>query len=114
MRLIFILSLIVSVSYGSNIDKRSFNYHNQYRSAPKKCNNKTTTIAVIDTGFGFVKNIKNAHLCKYGHKDFTAGTDISTDYNTVSPVPKDYDGHGTNIVGIIDKYAIKGNLNFCL
>lgn len=54
---------------------------------------KFITVAVIDTGLD--KNIKGYEngICKMGHKDFT-GTGLH-----------DIHGHGTNISGLIHKYA---------
>lgn len=80
------------------------------------CTGKPTVIAVIDTGFGFGfdeygKN--HVKLCKYGHKNFT-GEAYSSDFHTVDPVPIDNHGHGTNITGIIDKYAKSKNINYCI
>ena len=80
------------------------------------CTGKPTVIAVIDTGFGFGfdeygKN--HVRLCKYGHKNF-ASEAYSSDFHTVDPVPIDNHGHGTNIVGIIDKYAKAKNINYCI
>lgn len=65
-------------------------------------NDKKIIIAVIDTGFGYEGLGKQAKLCKFGHKDFTTEYTTVPGYNTVSPIPKDFTGHGTNIVGIID------------
>lgn len=55
-------------------------------------------IAVIDSGFDFSKSSK-VKLCESGHKDFTG-------YGL-----HDVHGHGTNVAGLIDKYA-KGD--YCL
>lgn len=56
-------------------------------------------VAVIDTGLQ-LSHFKDIKLCKSGHKDFTGeGFD-------------DINGHGTNIAGLITKYA--KNDNYCL
>lgn len=64
---------------------------------------KLIKIAVIDTGFGYKGHGKEAKLCKDGHKDFT---------NHNVGVPMDYDGHGTNIVGLIEQ-SLK-TINYCI
>lgn len=73
---------------------------------------KPIVIAVIDSGFGYTKeSLSEKHLCKYGHKDFTNDQEWTKDLNTVTKVPLDQYGHGTHMVGIIDKVA--GNGNYC-
>jgi len=70
-------------------------------------------IAVIDTGFGYdnAGAWGNNRLCRYGHRDFTnLGSKLFLGIST--PVPKDNDSHGTNIVGVIQDTA--GPLNFCI
>ena len=64
-------------------------------------NDRYITIAVIDTGLrkDIVEQGYSKGICKIGHKDFT-GTGINDDH-----------GHGTNISGLIHKYA-KG-LKYC-
>ena len=69
-------------------------------------------VAVIDTGFGYQGKGKEAKLCKYGHKNFTNITDYSMEYGTKDPIPADNHGHGTNIVGIIEKFA--NNAPYCI
>jgi subtilisin family serine protease len=64
---------------------------------------KQVKIAVIDTGFGYKGHGKGAKLCVDGHKDFTAKT---------TGVPKDNIGHGTNVVGLIEK-SLK-TVNYCI
>lgn len=72
---------------------------------------KIKTVAVIDTGFGYQDKGHDAPLCQYGHRDFTK--DGSTrNYGTNTPVPIDFNGHGTNIVGLIARYAKKSN--YCI
>ncbi len=58
---------------------------------------KVIKIAVIDTGFGSKGKHYNAPLCPTGHKDFT------TDQIYYKNVPVDVSGHGTNVVGVIEK-----------
>src|SRR5271165_7096274 len=55
-------------------------------------------IAVIDTGYGYQGKGSKAHLCKYGHRDFTGDDEYNHKNLTADPVPKDtVHGHGTNI-----------------
>lgn len=74
--------------------------------------NKTLTVAVVDTGFGYHDLGHSAPLCKYGHKDFSKDSKLSMAYGTKVPVPMDMNSHGTNVAGLIAKYA--GNNNYCL
>lgn len=72
------------------------------------------TVAVIDTGFGYSRLSKNSpHLCKFGHKDFTRERSFDLEQNTVDAVPMDYNGHGTNIAGVIVNNVPK-NVKFCI
>ena len=73
---------------------------------------KPIVIAVLDTGFGFNNEGHVAHLCKYGHKDFTKDRQLTKDYGTVDAVPHDNQGHGTNIVGLIQQFA-KSEVGYC-
>jgi serine protease len=76
--------------------------------------NKPVVIAVIDTGFGAGwAGEETAHLCKFGHKDFTGGK-LSDKFHTVDQVPVDHHGHGTHIVGTIDQYAGVNSKNYCI
>lgn len=61
---------------------------------------KQITVAVIDTGFDYFKK-NQVRLCPTGHKDFSG-----TGLNDISKVK-----HGTNVSGLIDKYA--KNANYC-
>jgi subtilisin family serine protease len=80
--------------------------------ATESCKEEPIKVAVIDTGFDFGGQvIPNAHLCNYGHEDFTDGETIK-DPKLWSAIPMDVTGHGTNIVGLINKYA--GNANYCI
>lgn len=63
---------------------------------------KTLTIAVIDTGFGYQGKGDATHLCKFGHKNFSKDTEMA------NGIPVDHHGHGTNIAGIIDRFAVNG------
>lgn len=69
-------------------------------------------IAVIDTGFGFNNVSEDTHLCKTGHKDFSSEQMFAVDSRTTYPM--DTHGHGTNVVGLIEQYADKGNLRYCI
>lgn len=76
------------------------------------CKEEPIKVAVIDTGFDFGgQPIRGAHLCNYGHEDFTNGETMKHD-KIWSTVPLDTLGHGTNIIGLINKYA--GNANYCI
>lgn len=82
-----------------------------------KCvNTKPIVVAVIDTGLGWTFRDKFAgsgeHLCKFGHKNFTAYPSYTSTFDTQDPVPLDHHGHGTNIAGIIADNA--GNANYCM
>jgi subtilisin family serine protease len=63
------------------------------------CHYGPIRIGVIDTGFD--TRIKDAHLCPDGHKDFSID-------NSPSAIPFDLNGHGTNIVGVINKFSKNG------
>ena len=72
-------------------------------------------IAVIDTGFAYnIESLPEKHLCKYGHKDFSNDQKWAKYLDTVDRVPLDRNGHGTNIVGVIDKTANGGNYCFVI
>jgi len=74
---------------------------------------KKIVVAVIDTGFGYnAESLKEKHLCKYGHKDFTTDQKFVKILNTKDKVPLDTHSHGTNVVGIIDKFA--GDADYCI
>lgn len=72
------------------------------------CKDEPVKIAVVDTGFGYHGHGIEAKLCKSGHVDFT------TNQKPSDSVPLDTIGHGTNIVGIIESYAKKTNVNYCV
>lgn len=76
------------------------------------CANPPAIVAVIDTGLGYQNKGLNAPLCDTGHKRFL--NDLNATYltGTKDPVPLDNHGHGTNVAGVIAKYA--GNSNYCL
>lgn len=79
-----------------------------------KCSDKPVRIAVVDTGFGWNSSVSEARLCKSGHKDFSGENTFTTPNITKIPVPLDNHGHGTNIVGIIEEYAKKAHINYCI
>jgi hypothetical protein len=79
-----------------------------------QCRKAPIRIAVIDSGFGYLGKGHSAHLCKYGHKDFSFDAQYSVSYDTKVPVPLDTNDHGTNIVGIIDRYAAEAKINYCI
>lgn len=75
---------------------------------------KTITIAVIDTGFGASEIARQTkYLCRFGHKDFSKEGRF-LNLNTVDPVPADNQGHGTNIVGLIVEEAKLSHRPFCI
>jgi subtilisin family serine protease len=74
---------------------------------------KPITIAVIDTGFGYNGLGNGAKLCYAGHVDFTDSKRFSY-YGEPNLIPTDTNGHGTNIVGIIDSYARKSKKDYCI
>lgn len=83
-------------------------------NAYAKCTDKPIRIAIVDTGFGFKSKGQEARLCKYGHKDFTEEQKFSDPTNDKLKVPLDINGHGTNIVGIIEGYAKEAHINYCI
>lgn len=83
--------------------------------AEKRCApNDVVKIAVIDTGMGYNGTGLDAHLCKFGHKDFTYNQVFSIAFNTKAPVPMDLHGHGTDVVGLIDRYAKSSGVKYCI
>ena len=64
------------------------------------CYAKQIRVAVIDTGFDMTYSL-DTKLCETGHKSFVPKQTIQDIY-----------GHGTNIVGLITKYAERSN--YCL
>jgi Subtilase family len=86
----------------------------QREAEAKHCGKYPIKIAVIDTGFGYEDKGHTANLCRYGHKDFSIDRQFSGSFDTKVPVPLDIHSHGTNIVGIIDDYAKKSHLNYCI
>lgn len=78
------------------------------------CKDMPVKIAVLDTGFGYQDKGHQAKLCNYGHMDFSIDRQFTKNYMTKTPVPLDVHGHGTNIVGIIDDYARKAHINYCI
>jgi hypothetical protein len=82
-----------------------------------ECVKKQIRIAVIDTGFGYNREPKHPKFCEYGHRDFTIdrnSEEAINDMHRLFGIPRDTDGHGTNIVGIIDNYAKKSYVNYCI
>lgn len=71
------------------------------------------TVAVLDTGFGYHNLGHDAKLCRYGHKDFTSDNVVTKEYATAVPIPVDYNGHGTNVVGLIGKQLPVAS-NYCI
>jgi len=61
--------------------------------------NNILKVAVIDTGFN-PKYSNQANLCESGHKDFS-GEGLF-----------DYNGHGTNVIGLIVKHS--STKNYCI
>jgi major intracellular serine protease len=101
-KLFIVLSLIFTLSGCVLFGKNSTNRQNN-----------PIIVAVIDTGFGYHQSFgKEAKLCQYGHKNFTNDPASSHIVKTVIPVPYDDNNHGTNIAGIIQKYA--EDSNYCM
>jgi hypothetical protein len=75
---------------------------------------KPIIVAVLDTGLKYNELSAKAHLCQYGHKDFTQEQNYESQFNTKDPVPRDILEHGTNVAGIIDTYASKTGKEFCI
>src|SRR6185312_7300812 len=88
----------------SNADSERYKHH---------CSD-VIKVAVIDTGFGYDSLGHGAKLCKFGHKDFSGNNRVDFSYNTVTPIPLDSHGHGTNIIGIIDNQAKESGANYCI
>ncbi len=84
------------------------------KAEAKHCGKTPIRIVVLDTGFGYGDSGHESNLCKYGHKDFSPDKKFTKSYATRTPVPVDFHGHGTNIVGIIDDYAKKAHTNYCI
>jgi len=107
-----ILSLIMALQVAANEP------HGPKGPAPKSC--QPEIVAVIDTGFGYSprtatspqKLIWDERLCKnIEHKDFSndhALASVNVRY------PLDINGHGTNVIGLIERYAEKGIANYCI
>lgn len=109
---IFSLILIGCNQTTAQVEKNNEEYYAEYDTQRNLCNDEPIKIAVIDTGFGYEGLGKQAKLCKFGHKNFTSDTDMALGFNTKDPVPLDHHGHGTNIVGIIEKYT--KDVNYCI
>jgi hypothetical protein len=69
---------------------------------------------VVDTGFGYEGRGQEAKLCKTGHKNFSGEIEYTMPGMTKVPVPLDKEGHGTNVVGVIESYAKKTNVDYCI
>ena len=86
------------------------------KPVPKKIRHeyvkKPLVVAIIDTGFGYLGKGNDNNLCAFGHKDFSIDGEYSDDFGTSDPVPLDINGHGTNVAGLIQKYA--GNADYCI
>ena len=78
----------------------------------KVCATKPTVVAVLDTGLTLPPVYSNVNLCKFGHRNFTQVVDVNQLKGFHDPIPVDNHGHGTNVVGLIGKYA--GNTNYCI
>lgn len=84
-----------------------------YAAEHKQCKS-VTTVAVLDTGFGYNNLGHSAKLCKFGHKDFSVDQRYSAEYGTKDKIPLDIHGHGTNIVGVIADNAKITNYCFVI
>lgn len=85
-----------------------------HKAEAKKCDRAPIRIVVIDTGFGFNEQGHESNLCNFGHKDFSKDKKFTTSYVTHDKVPLDINGHGTNIVGIIEGYLKDAHTNYCI
>lgn len=94
MKLTFILALFCSSAYA-------------------ECVKHQIKVAVIDTGFGYGNIKKDAKLCHMGHMDFSRDHLFSY-LGLNNLIPRDTLGHGTNIVGIIEDYAKKSKVDYCI
>jgi subtilisin family serine protease len=78
-----------------------------------ECIKPQVKVAVIDTGFGYGDIKKDTKLCEGVHTDFTK--DHMFKYMGINNwIPLDIIGHGTNVVGLIEEYAKKSNVNYCI
>lgn len=82
--------------------------------ASSQCPFPLVKIGVVDTGFGYQGKGGGTPLCQEGHKDFTNDQEFTQVVKTKDPVPLDFNSHGTNIAGIITRFAGKKHRNFCL
>lgn len=85
--------------------------HRPLLPAKRVCE-KPIVVAVIDTGFKYSEVTRGAKLCKFGHKNFSVNGEFGIVPNVPTPVPFDNHGHGTNVAGLIQKYA--GDAEFCI
>lgn len=70
---------------------------------------KQLVISVIDTGYTKRYGFEMPNFCKSGHQDFT------TPYRNENVVPPDNNGHGTNIVHIIqDRLSFLPKNSYCI
>lgn len=82
--------------------------------AEAKCAKRTVKIAVLDTGFGYNDLGHDANLCKYEHMDFSVEKQFTSNYNTKTSIPLDIHSHGTNVTGLIDRYARRTKVDYCI
>lgn len=95
MKKLFILCILINLVVNTN--------------SYSKCQDLPVKVAVVDTGFGFQGKGKDAKLCLSGHKDFT-----ESGFTVNELIPPDTIGHGTNVTGIIESYAQKAHINYCI
>ena len=83
---------------------------------PKRmvASDKQIIVAVIDTGFTTKMLSAKPNLCKHGHKNFSTDEKVSSQWDTIDPVPIDSLGHGTNVVGLIEKNANRPKEDYCI
>lgn len=68
-------------------------------------------VIVVDTGFGYTyQSQQETHLCATGHKNFSKMANVVSIKG--ARVPEDDSGHGTNVAGLIEKYA--DDSNYCM
>jgi hypothetical protein len=111
--LIFLLALsyyFLFATFTKNFIVQKFDLKQEV--ANKNTKPKKIVVGVIDSGFGFQDKGFVNHLCDKGHRDFTGVEEYSTKFQLKDKVPLDNHGHGTNVVGLIEKYA-KG-ADYCI
>lgn len=109
--------LILSICYigctyrQSDIDEKK-HFTKRPSIAKRICNKAPAIVAVIDTGLKLNDQSRKVKLCKTGHKNFSDNGLMQFTHLSKDPVPFDAHGHGTNVAGLIHKYA--GDASYCI